>query len=545
MKKLSLLSFVFLLLSSCSGNSNEPSLSENQNNSVVDSSSIVESTISSNESTEESSSIIENSSSEENNESSEFSSSPIDQTDIPSVSEPEQPSESSESTPEDPSESTVEPSESAPESPSEPSESTPESPSVSEPEQPSEPSDSTDEPIEDPLKDGWTNTDFGDYYDGIDTSSSTLLADLRKLNAKERTFTVGYKNMWSYFHLTDYDPNNSSKYLAYYNGKSSSRSDMNKEHVWPNSRGGNLVEADIHVIRPTLTADNSSRGNSFYVEGKNSTVDGWDPKAAGQVERYRGDAARIVFYSVVANSSLSLVDLENDSTGNKTMGKLSDLLKWNLQYPVDQSELNRNNGAEGIQGNRNPFIDNPGFACAIWGNTNASTKQICSGSYVPEVPPTEPSDPDIDDEPVIEGDWTLVNSLSDLSSGDIVVLANYTNKAVAGELSTTSNPYLQSLSASFASDNKSITSLPSGALMFEINSSGNLWTFTCESKLLGCTDTKKMAFNQGVTTWTINISNGVADVFNSHGYLQYNSSHPRFTTYSSGQNPINIYKLNA
>ena len=71
------------------------------------------------------------------------------------------------------------------------------------------------------------------------------------------------------------------------------------------------------------------------------------------------------------------------------MGKLSDLLKWNLQYAPNRSkdaalalrvEQNRNQiiGIETRgQGNRNPFIDHPEYACKIWGSTNSTTKQIC------------------------------------------------------------------------------------------------------------------------------------------------------------------------
>ncbi len=71
------------------------------------------------------------------------------------------------------------------------------------------------------------------------------------------------------------------------------------------------------------------------------------------------------------------------------MGKLSDLLKWNLQYLPSTSETadtalrveqNRNNVIESnaaLQGNRNPFIDHPEYACKIWGNTNSATKSIC------------------------------------------------------------------------------------------------------------------------------------------------------------------------
>ncbi len=232
-----------------------------------------------------------------------------------------------------------------------------------------------------PSEDGWTNTDMKDYYSGISLKETgdTLLSSLRTLNNKMRKKTVGYSGLWTYYSQTDYDPNNKNQYLAFYQGVGGSKSEMNKEHVWPKSRGGNLVDGDLHMTRPTFTKDNSSRGHSFYVEGRNHSSSGWDPKAAGMKEQYRGQAARIIFYCVVASNQLSLVDKDNDATSNKTMGKLSDLLKWNLEYDVVQSELNRNNGAQNVQGNRNPFIDNPGMACAIWGNTNTTTKSICAG----------------------------------------------------------------------------------------------------------------------------------------------------------------------
>ena len=253
------------------------------------------------------------------------------------------------------------------------------------------------------VTDGWTNTDFGSYYNSVNFDSTNLLGELQKLNSQKRTSTVGYQPMRYKFSVTDYDPNNKNNILSFYSRKSissvwDSGKTWNREHVWPNSHGGNLVEDDIHVIRPTSTGDNSSRGNSFYVEGMCHSSNGWDPKAAGMNEQYRGQAARIIFYCCVASSSLKIVDQEVSSSSN-TMGKLSDLLKWNLQYGVAQTELNRNNGAQSLQGNRNPFIDNPGLACSIWGNTNAETKKICSGYVTPEKPDdgtTTPSNPSIE-----------------------------------------------------------------------------------------------------------------------------------------------------
>lgn len=240
----------------------------------------------------------------------------------------------------------------------------------------------------------YTNGDASTYYSGISDSATgtTLLSALQSLNNTKRQSTVGYGNMWDYYSQTD---GNGSQYYGFYTGILMNKSDMNKEHVWPNSHGGGsggsvsspYVEADIHMPRPSDSSDNSSRGNSYFVEGGTSSSSGWDPVAglSNANENYRGSAARIVFYCMVADSDLALSDSNSSSTPDNTMGKISDLLKWNLNYPVSTAdaythENQRNEAAESIQGNRNPFIDHPEYACKIWGDFNSTTQSICAAS---------------------------------------------------------------------------------------------------------------------------------------------------------------------
>ena len=47
------------------------------------------------------------------------------------------------------------------------------------------------------------------------------------------------------------------------------------------------------------------------------------------------------------------------------------LLQWNVDDPVSDFEKQRNPILEVLQGNRNPFIDNPAFATEIWGGPQA------------------------------------------------------------------------------------------------------------------------------------------------------------------------------
>lgn len=235
------------------------------------------------------------------------------------------------------------------------------------------------------------------YYEDIDKnlSGNELLSALRTLNSKKRTSLVGYKAMGtsytSPFRYTDYDVSPGSEILydennqpygttivSFYSGNT--MTSFNKEHVWPKTHGGGKVEADIHMPRPTIAKENSSRGHSFFIEGMKSTSKGWDPAMEDfGDETYRGDSARIIFYCMVASNQLVLVDDPSlsSNTSNNQMGVISDMLSWNLRYPVQDREQRRNSGAEYLQGNRNPFIDHPEYACKIWGTFNDATKSVC------------------------------------------------------------------------------------------------------------------------------------------------------------------------
>ena len=226
--------------------------------------------------------------------------------------------------------------------------------------------------------------DVNNYYSSIgNETGESLKTALNTLNKAKRKKTIGYDGFRQFAAKCDVNPDGGGKIVGFYDNTLvgpawDKGTTWNREHVWPDSKGGNKVEADAHMVRPTSTKINSDRGNKFY--GTSAAT--YDP---GQFYAdYRGIAARIIFYCAIADTSLNIIDAETG--GNSHMGKLSDLLKWNLEYLPGTStlelrtELNRNNVIEkdsGGQGNRNPFIDHPEYACKIWGNTNATTKQIC------------------------------------------------------------------------------------------------------------------------------------------------------------------------
>lgn len=220
----------------------------------------------------------------------------------------------------------------------------------------------------------------GTYYNQIsdELRGKDLLLQLDNLldSTSHPTINFTYKGLMS--EVFPYTDGKDGKLYAFYRGTLASSGSMNREHVWPNSRGGNYVERDPHMVRPTLTSDNSGRGNAFYNESGN-----YDPGEFGAYQ-YRGICARIIFYCAVKaqENGLNLVDKNTDSTSNKSMGKLSTLLKWNLEYDIDATEIQRNDVLyTKFKHNRNPFIDNRNYACKIWGDTNAETRGVCSGNY--------------------------------------------------------------------------------------------------------------------------------------------------------------------
>ena len=154
-----------------------------------------------------------------------------------------------------------------------------------------------------------------------------------------------------------------------------------REHVWPNSRLGipRVSESsrnqgsDLHNLRTITPSINSSRGNRYFAsgQGENQLTDlgGYFPG-----DEHKGDVARILFYMAIMYDFLILtddIDELNDSTHTYSMegvkmGRLSLLIEWHKEDPVDEFEQHRNHAIFLAQGNRNPFIDKPEYVHLIW-----------------------------------------------------------------------------------------------------------------------------------------------------------------------------------
>lgn len=138
--------------------------------------------------------------------------------------------------------------------------------------------------------------------------------------------------------------------------------------------------------------------------------------------------------------------------------------------------------------------------------------------------------------------WTKVTDASTLKSGDVLVIASCDNAVTAGDINS---QVMVNVSSTFSSDKSTITSLGSGTIELTLGGSSGSWTLSSTSGALGATAAKKLSWSSGTTTWSISISSGNATITNetsSYGSLKYNTQSPRFTTYTSGQADVQLYR---
>lgn len=130
--------------------------------------------------------------------------------------------------------------------------------------------------------------------------------------------------------------------------------ELNIEHTWPQSKGATgAAKSDMHHLFPTDPVANSTRSSLPFGEVSNPKWQNGgsecDMKRFEVRKKYRGNTARAIFYFAVRYGKSIQADEE------------AVLRKWHREDPVDVEEKSRNEIVESIQGNRNPFIDNPEF----------------------------------------------------------------------------------------------------------------------------------------------------------------------------------------
>ncbi|WP_372802585.1 endonuclease, partial [Lutibacter sp.] len=269
------------------------------------------------------------------------------------------------------------------------------------------------------------------YYNGLDFSKTgnELFLELSGRITSTHTgipYTSSSTDVWDACKLADEDPDISTNVLLIYGyndtdenfstdrtrlktenaGSTYIPGKWNREHVFPKSLANPSLEAesglvspgsDVHNLRPADQDRNTLRSNNKFTDGSGvskiiTSNGGWYPG-----DEWKGDVARIIMYMYTRYHGNGTQSSETNclpinvafGTVNAIDANMIDLfLKWNVEDPVSPFEANRNEVLAGIQGNRNPYIDNPYLATLIWGGLAAEDKWNMNSSSDTEAPST-------------------------------------------------------------------------------------------------------------------------------------------------------------
>ncbi|NHM01505.1 endonuclease [Flavobacterium difficile] len=240
------------------------------------------------------------------------------------------------------------------------------------------------------------------YYASLEgLSGAALKQALQDIIVNSSVRLHSYADMWDIIRVADTNPLNSGQIWDMYleipmskldqQNSSSIVGKWNREHIFPQSRGGFVVAegdfadgigfwlstsaaatvdgvSDAHHIRAENGQENSSRNNKNYGTTNSATV---YAGPAGTQGSWRGDVARACFYMAVRFNGLNVLngDPSENNAGNPSgnIGDLATLLSWNISDKSDDYEMSRNNYVQTWQNNRNPFIDYPLLADYIFG----------------------------------------------------------------------------------------------------------------------------------------------------------------------------------
>lgn len=266
---------------------------------------------------------------------------------------------------------------------------------------------------------------------------------------------ISYDNLWGHFPVTDPGPADSipagSKYTDlvydmyawmqlrphfYSDGDHSQTTGINREHAVPNSwwgaKAGQIYAySDLHHLMPADGKANNKKSDSPLGSGANipgatfvctegSGAKYWTipqseranygnaPALWEPTDEYKGDFARMYLYVVCAyenhiNWENNYMFESSDSVTTIKPWAKELLLQWHRQDGISDKERARNNAVEGIQHNRNPFVDYPELVEYIWGDKStqefslANAVSAYSDEYINGTSPDTPDTPDTPD----------------------------------------------------------------------------------------------------------------------------------------------------
>lgn len=273
--------------------------------------------------------------------------------------------------------------------------------------------------------------DIPAYYASLNNKSGSSLMTTLNTVTNVGFSSLGYDGLWGAYPYSDVYPADSvgkagklwdmyggcefptdSKRCGNYNGECDC---VNREHSIPKSwwgGGKNNMYSDIFHLVPTDGYVNNRRAAYAFGEVVNATYQYngcklGSPKAVSTTKatiynatsatcsaspvfepgaQYKGDFARGYLgmiasyynssYSITSGDGSSIFEAFKSSHFGLTQYGVVLLMKWHREDPVSQKEIDRNNGIQKTQGNRNPFIDYPYLAEYIWGEHAGETVDL-------------------------------------------------------------------------------------------------------------------------------------------------------------------------
>jgi len=265
------------------------------------------------------------------------------------------------------------------------------------------------------LVSAWLCEDPDTYYaSAAGLSGAALQTELTSIIRKEY-FSVFYSRAWDAISVLDETAPGSGRVRLIYadttgpvqEGCPNNDCVWTREHLWPqsygvdpNDRDNGPSYSDLFNLYATVRQANTDRSNDIYEQITDSSgnclpayegceVPGHESSAADTAEfdntywqppaNVRGDIARALMYMQVRydgtetnTADLNLVEEPPETSTNtepstRVFGKLSTLLQWHCDDPVDDVERARNDAiCKDWQRNRNPFVDNPSYVQSIF-----------------------------------------------------------------------------------------------------------------------------------------------------------------------------------
>jgi endonuclease I len=188
----------------------------------------------------------------------------------------------------------------------------------------------------------------------------------------------------------------------------------NREHLLPKSwwkyskenEANDPMYTDLYHVYSVDAIANEKRSAWVYDEVKSATWTNnlgsklgtgktWNETSFEPVDEYKGDIARVYFYMLTCYMDKDFTQggkgyryftYSNGVCDFKSQA-LALMLKWHRQDPVSEKEVARNTKVADLQGNMNPFVEQPALVEYIWG-TMKGKPYDCEGEVLPPDPGT-------------------------------------------------------------------------------------------------------------------------------------------------------------